>query len=249
MQDDSMQNSTTTTTDAASTDTTTDTTTTTTAPADDLATLFAPEEVTAKREAVAATKAEETRRAALTDEERTAEDKTAADAKTAEEAAKAIPEKYEFKTPEGMELDAELLAETEPLFKELGLTQEKAQQVIDLYTQKVLPAVEKQKLGQWNAITDGWQKEIKANKEIALGAEGNSTDGVRLINTLLNAEEAKRFKEEAKSYSFGANYSLNLLLARAATHFKEDGSFKPENSNSGATKGIAERMFPGLPLT
>lgn len=48
-----------------------------------------------------------------------------------EEAAPVVPEAYEFKLPEGVELDEKALPMVQDLFKELGLPQDKAQQVLD----------------------------------------------------------------------------------------------------------------------
>lgn len=52
-------------------------------------------------------------------------------AKQAEPSADVIPEKYEFKAADGVELDTELLEAIAPTFKELGLTQEKATKLVD----------------------------------------------------------------------------------------------------------------------
>lgn len=43
--------------------------------------------------------------------------------------------KYEFTPPEGGELDANALAVFEPIAKELGLSQEQAQKLVDIYPQ------------------------------------------------------------------------------------------------------------------
>lgn len=43
-----------------------------------------------------------------------------------------VPDKYEFKAPEGRELDAKAIEAATPIFKELGLTQDQAQKLIDL---------------------------------------------------------------------------------------------------------------------
>ncbi|MDD5347858.1 MAG: hypothetical protein PHT59_04515 [Candidatus Omnitrophica bacterium] len=54
----------------------------------------------------------------------------------AAEAAKGAPEKYEdFKVPEGFTLDKALVEKAAPIFKELGLSQEKAQKLVDLYSE------------------------------------------------------------------------------------------------------------------
>lgn len=82
--------------------------------------------------------AEESRRAALTDEERAAEDaaKAEAEAKAKEDAAaraKQAPEKYEpFKLPEGVTSVAETLGEFEGLAKRHNLSQEAAQEFVDM---------------------------------------------------------------------------------------------------------------------
>ena len=50
------------------------------------------------------------------------------------EAAEAVPEKYEFKAAEGMTLDQALVDKFIPVAKDLGLSQAKAQKLVDMYT-------------------------------------------------------------------------------------------------------------------
>ena len=47
--------------------------------------------------------------------------------------APTVPEKYDFKAPEGQSLDAALVERATPIFKELGLTQDAAQKLVDFY--------------------------------------------------------------------------------------------------------------------
>jgi hypothetical protein len=61
--------------------------------------------------------------------------------------APVVPEKYDFaalKLPEGVALDAPLLAAVEPVFKELGLTQENASKLVEAHA-KALQAIETKK--------------------------------------------------------------------------------------------------------
>jgi len=44
-----------------------------------------------------------------------------------------VPEKYDFKPPEGQKLDDALVEKATPIFKELGLTQDAAQKLFDFY--------------------------------------------------------------------------------------------------------------------
>lgn len=71
------------------------------------------------------------------DEDLSAEDKTKkAEIIKAREAQKAgVPEKYEIKAPEGMEVDQGMVEAFTPVFKELKLTQEGVQKIADVYAQ------------------------------------------------------------------------------------------------------------------
>jgi hypothetical protein len=53
-----------------------------------------------------------------------------------------VPEKYEFKAPEGVTFDPASITAMTPVFKELGLPQEKAQKLVDAFAayEKGLPA-------------------------------------------------------------------------------------------------------------
>lgn len=76
----------------------------------------------------------------------------------------AVPEVYEFRLPEGVTLEGERLELAQSTFKELGLTQEKAQGLIDLYvklqgedTGALTAAIEAQRQAQIEA----WGNEAK----------------------------------------------------------------------------------------
>ena len=64
--------------------------------------------------------------------EELAQRKTLEDAKAAA-APKVVPEKYDLKIPENMKTDTTLLDKMTPVFKELGLTGEQAQKLVDIY--------------------------------------------------------------------------------------------------------------------
>ncbi len=99
--------------------------------------------------------------------EKTAEELAAekADKEAADKAEKdkkpAAPEKYEFAAPEGQELDANALSVFEPIAKELGLTQEQAQKLVDIY-----PQIQQQQAEAWSKQIAEWGEQVKADKEI-----------------------------------------------------------------------------------
>lgn len=95
------------------------------------------------------------------------EDKSSTEAAKTEE-VKGPPEKYDFKPPEGFDLDPKALEEATPLFKELGLSQESAQKLVDFYgkhsAQSSQAAVD-----AWISTRTQWRDELKADP--ALGKE------------------------------------------------------------------------------
>lgn len=74
-----------------------------------------------------------------------------------------VPEEYgDFKVPEGMELDKVMLEAFVPVFKDLGLDQEKAQKLIDAYAPLVAQREEeaqKAKLKEFEDMVSGWKNE------------------------------------------------------------------------------------------
>ena len=98
-------------------------------------------------------------------EEKAAEEKVAADKKAAEK-EEGAPETYtEFTMPEGVEVDKAAVEKFEPLARELNLSQENAQKLVDVYAEGAKQAAEAQ-ITTWGDIKEGWVKEGKADKEI-----------------------------------------------------------------------------------
>ncbi len=73
---------------------------------------------------------------------------------------KVVPEKYDFKLPEGMTLDMAKLSLVEPLFKELGLDNASAQKLVDL--QLGIQKAEKEAHdAAWGTFIESQKKEAK----------------------------------------------------------------------------------------
>lgn len=85
------------------------------------------------------------------------------------EPAKGSPEKYEtFKAPEGLEFTEDSIAKATPLFKELGLSQEGAQKLMDLYASEV-KSVAEGPVKYWQEMQEGWKKEITSDSKYGDG--------------------------------------------------------------------------------
>lgn len=186
-------------------------------PVDDLSTLFTPEEVTAKKESIAAARAEEERRAALTEEQRAEEDRV----KTEEAAKNQVPEEYaDFTVPDGVELDKELLTtEFEPFARELGLTQEKAQKLVDMGS-KIVERMTTQMHDAHAERVAGWLETAKADAELKADiALGEKSEAARALNTIATPE----LKAYLNETGLGNHPEMIRMFLRIAPSMREDG--------------------------
>lgn len=95
-----------------------------------------------------------------------------------------VPDAYEFKAPDGYTLDPKLLETATPIFKELGLTQEQAQKLVDVQIAREIAAA-KGPADAYAATRAEWQTAVKADPEIsAAGLDKVKTDIGRVIATL-----------------------------------------------------------------
>ena len=124
---------------------------------------------------------------ATTDNAKGDKDGTQADNQKAESA----PEKYEFKAPEGLDFDAELIANYSEIAKELNLSQDAAQKILD----KMSPVVEQRRLQQIEQVRTEWADASRNDKEfggeklpenLAVAKKALDQFGTPELRTLLN---------------------------------------------------------------
>lgn len=120
------------------------------------------------------------------------------------------PESYEFKVPEGMTLDQGLIDKVTPLFKELDLSQEQAQKLVDAYAPYAKEKFElhqkeaidsfKQTLSTWK---DDTKKELGDNfdKSIKAAAKAIEKFGSPELRTILNETGVGNHKELVKFFA------------------------------------------------
>jgi hypothetical protein len=112
---------------------------------------------------------------------------------------KAVPEKYEFKAPEGIAIDPALVDAITPIFKEAGINAETAQKLFDFHT-KALTDAAKAPTDTMNTMRADWRTKVSADPEMAKATNGDKTglDAVKLdigrALTHLPAQEAADFK-------------------------------------------------------
>lgn len=113
-----------------------------------------------------------------------------------EEKPEGAPEKYEFKAGEGVELDQEALKDFEPVARELNLTNEQAQKLVDAYSTKILPLVQKQQAEAWQKQTEGWAEAVKSDKEIGGDKLTSSISAAQRALDIFGGPELKQYLNE-----------------------------------------------------
>lgn len=101
------------------------------------------------------------------------------------------PEKYEFTPPEGADLNPEVMAKFEGVAKELGLTQEAAQKVVDAMG----PQIAAVQTAKFEAVKAEWTESARTDKEfggeklaenLAVAKKALDAFGTPELRTLLN---------------------------------------------------------------
>lgn len=186
-----------------------------------------------------AAKAEEDRRAALTQEERDAEDKAQADKDLD---AKGAPESYEaFIVPDGMKVDEAVLGEFAPLAKDLNLSQNQAQKLVDMYTEKVLPGIMQAQTDAWAKTRAEWADQAKTDPVI--GGEkfqANLGEAKRAYNTFATPE----LKAVMEQHGMGDHPEVIKLFFNLSKAMREDTIILP-GSQPGQKKSPADILFGG----
>ncbi|EPY7152255.1 peptidase [Klebsiella variicola] len=129
------------------------------------------------------------------------------------------PEKYEFQAAEGIELDVEALKDFEPVARDLNLTNEQAQKLVDAYP-KILAGVQQRQAEAWQAQTEQWAADVKADKEIG---------GDKLTANLSAAQRAldqfgtPELKEYLNTTGLGNHPDLVKTFVKIGKAMSEDG--------------------------
>jgi hypothetical protein len=88
-------------------------------------------------------------------------DETKKDEDRNEEPYRGAPESYEFAAKDGVEYSAEVLSVFSEVAKEIDLSQEAAQKLID----KVVPAIQERHVAQIKALADQWRADSETDPE------------------------------------------------------------------------------------
>lgn len=147
---------------------------------------------------------------------------------------KGAPEAYDFKLPDGMEIDAEVLGEFTAFAKELNLPQDKAQKIVDFQAKlaskqadEYQAAVEKQK--------EQWMAAVKNDPD--LGGE-NYEKSVASAVKVVQAFGSPELREVLSATGLGNNPELFKFVHRISQAISEDKFVMP-GSQTAAPKEMS----------
>lgn len=158
----------------------------------------------------------------------------------AKDAPKGAPEKYtDFTLPEGLKFEPKLLEAFHGIGKELGLSQEGAQKIVDLQAQSVKAEIEA-RLDSFNKQTAAWGEESKKafgtdfEKQFGLAAKAVERFGDADLKTLL------------RETGLGNHPAIIKAFNKIGALMSEDQPVDGRRAG-GEAKTTAELMFDKMP--
>lgn len=164
-----------------------------------------------------------------------------------------VPEKYEFKAPEGFELNETTVTEASAVFKELGLTNDQAQKLVD-FQAKLSKTQAEAPYKAYDAMREGWQNEVKADKEIGhILPKVKETIG-RALDTLGDPALVTQFKDAMNLTGAGDHPAFVKAFYKFASavvegkHVAGGGPSKHGQAPTGQNErpSAAQAMYPNL---
>lgn len=157
-----------------------------------------------------------------------------------------VPEKYEaFKMPEGMELPKDLQERAEPVFKELGLTQDQAQKAAEFLA--------KERADTLKSNADEYLKYVKelgdlarADKEI--GGEKlaeNASHANQFIQKFGRGEKGAEVFKVLDETGMGNHPAIISLLAKAHRAMSDDTPSSGAPASTGP-ESVASKLYPSM---
>jgi hypothetical protein len=157
----------------------------------------------------------------------------------AAQAVDAAPEKYaDFKLPEGMVIDPVVNEKFTQIAKELNLSQEKAQKLVDLQTQYVNDAA-KASQAEFSKVVEGWKTETLKQ----FGAT-NYEEALRPAGVLLNKFAKPEFREFLNDSKLGDHPMMAQFLVEVGKQFEQDNKTFDGKGHPGTRESLAKTLYP-----
>ena len=162
----------------------------------------------------------------------------------------AVPDKYEFKVPEGFVLDEAVNKEASELFKSLSLDQAGAQKLIDMYVAKTTEAAEAP-FKAYTKMREDWQAAVKADTEIGSKLPQVKETVSRALDSLGDPALSAQFREAMDHTGAGDNPAFIKAFYRLAQRVTEGrpvaaGGVAPVAAPGSKPTSAAKALYPNL---
>jgi len=135
------------------------------------------------------------------------------------EGSQTVPDTYaDFAMPEGVELNETALADASPLFKELNLTQDQAQKVIDLYAKQVQAGSQNQ-ADAFTQLKSDWFDQSKNDCEF--GGD-KFEENVKVAQSAITKYGTPELKQLLEEHGVGNHPELIRFMVRVGRTLGED---------------------------
>jgi len=161
-----------------------------------------------------------------------------------------VPEAYEpFTLPEGEELDENALPMVQDLFKELGLPQDKAQEVlnklmeIDKARQPTQEQIQTMQVERITALNASWGEACKKLPELGGENFAKSAEVAASVMTQFGTPELREFLNYS---ALGSHPEFFKFIHAVGSSMKQDTMVHGGEEAPSSSKKPEERLWPGL---
>ena len=161
--------------------------------------------------------------------------------------AHVIPEAYELTAPEGLTIDADLLAEATPIFKEAGLSNDQAQAILPAaksLMEKTQQSTLQSLIDSGNQQRKAWLDAAKADEQIGGNKWDASLGNAAKALDALGHPEGSEFRTALNETGFGNHPEMIRIFARLGEMVGEDGDFVRADAGAPVNVPAYKRLYP-----
>lgn len=160
-----------------------------------------------------------------------------------------LPEKYDITPPEGFEVNDEILAEADPVFRDLKLTNEQANKLMPLAA-SFAGRIAQQQADAHQAMATGWAKEAKADKELG-GANWKETEALvaRALDKFAGPAKNDKgdpnpFRQLLDETKLGNHPEMIRMFRKIGAAVSEDGDLPRGDSGAAVKQDRLAVLYP-----
>lgn len=161
------------------------------------------------------------------------------DSDSKEETEKPLEDYADFVAPEGMELDEKVLEEATVLFKDMKLSQEQAQQLVDFQAKQV-QAITQGQVDSFIQMKEDWAEKSKADSEIGGDKLDESLKSGKLALEKFGTPELMTLMND---FGIGNHPEVIRFMAKVGRLTNEDSPGQTGNP-VGKSKTRVEVLYP-----